>query len=226
MNEVESESKPTSVNPYTAGLNVTNTGTVEDAENNTVAFEIFHGHNKLLARKADAEWATFHISIFDEIKSKNLPEIEFQEVINSIVMEDSHWSWSNKSWHYSSTEYEWFFMIMQNQVQGICVIFHPKNSHLENGKIFYVEFVAVAPWNRNTKISARKFKKIGTLLLKQASEYAINSLELKPGFSLLSLPQSESYYESLGMVEVVHEKKDGMKFYEMTQSSCESWGKK
>lgn len=205
---------------FTAGLVKIGDGTLEKAGGSSVNFDIFQGINQILSKKADSEWGAFYTSLFESIdpSDKNL-----QSILNSILMQDFHWSWFNKSYQFNTTEYEWFFMIAEEKVQGICIIYHPKVSNLEAGEIFYVEYVAVAPWNRDTNISTKKFKRIGTILLKYASHYSINILSLKPGFSLHSLQQSESYYVSQGMIEVPSEGKSEMKYYEMSKARCEAW---
>ena len=107
-------------------------------------------------------------------------------------------------------------MLVKDVVQGICMIYHPKPSKLEEGDIFYVEYVSVAPWNRDSKIHERTFKGIGSILLKCALDYAIKTLKLKPGFSLHSLKQAENYYSNrLHMKKIANEEKDGMTFFEM-----------
>lgn len=210
-------------NIFTTGLSNVGTGELHSPTGPSVAYQILHGKNQVLAKKADTDWGIFHMNLFEQIKQINPSNDELEVIMNSIMMEDFHWNWFRKSFHYSNDEYEWFFMVAENKVQGICVIYHPKKSKLEDGDIFYVEYVAVAPWNRSNLITARKFQKIGTILLKQVCDFSINKLNLKPGLSLHSLPQSEPYYKAQGMTEVSTEAKDGMKYYEMTKETCEQW---
>ena len=84
-------------------------------------------------------------------------------------------------------------MFADSKPQGACLIFHPKDSIIDSGDIFYIEFLAVAPWNIDNPRAKREFKGIGSLIIKCILNFAVNTLQLKPGFSLRSLPQAKGY---------------------------------
>jgi hypothetical protein len=95
------------------------------------------------------------------------------------------------------------------------VIFHPKQSALASGDIFYVEFVAVAPWNRSCKIRDRDFRRVGKTLLRATLRFAVKTLKLRSGFCLHSLPGANGFYRSLEMVNVPKLNKDPLLYFEL-----------
>lgn len=204
------------------GLSEIQKGTLA-GQNASTTYTIIHGHCLQLALITDVDWMVFLTSLFNKVPVLQKTEAEKKEILDSIVMQDIHWSWFRKSAKFDTPEYEWFYITADKGVQGVCLIYHPKPSVLENGDIFYVEFVSVAPWNRTTKINDRQYEKIGTTLLKAASQFAVNQLNLKPGFSLHSLPQSETYYAHQGMTEIPGHEKENLKFFEMTKSTNDLW---
>lgn len=160
----------------------------------TVPYEIKHGWNPTLATQCDYQWSGFFTQLFETLQSLNKSEEEEAKILDSIQAGDIHWRWFNKTFCYKEDEYEWFFMVAEGEVQGACLIYHPKESKLEKGNIFYIEYLASAPWNRGSLINEKAFNGVGTILLKCAINYAINTLNLKPGFSLHSLHSAEGYY--------------------------------
>ena len=86
-----------------------------------------------------------------------------------------------------------------------CLIYHPKASVLDPGDIFYVKFVAVAPWNRTCDLRPREFRGLGEIILRAAQRFAVNELKLRPGFCLHSLPKAEGFYTKLKMVKVARQ---------------------
>ncbi len=204
------------------GLAEVNNGTLQ-GKSISSSYRILNGHCMYLANEADLSWAVFYSGLFNKIISMNKSLEETKEIANSIIMQDSHWNWLKKSAALCPPEYEWFYLVADDKIQAICLIYHPKGALIEAGNIFYIEYVAVAPWNRSSKLNDKIYEKIGTKLIRAASEYACQSLKLKPGFSLHSLPQSESYYLHLGMVEVPVQKKDNLKYYEMNEETNNKW---
>jgi hypothetical protein len=102
------------------------------------------------------------------------------------------------------------------------VIYHPKKSVLAPGDIFYVEYVAVAPWNRSCKIRDRQFRGAGTALISAALRFAVKTLKLRPGFCLHSLPGANGYYLSLKMVNVPEHNKEPLLYFELPPALAEN----
>jgi len=116
-------------------------------------------------------------------------------------LSDFHWNWSSKALKTTTDEYQWFYLEAENKIQGVCIIFHPKNSRIDSNEIFYIDYIAAAYRNRNRPNHNKRFSNVGKLLIAEAIKYSIQILELRPGFCLHSLPSAESYYRAIGMNE-------------------------
>ncbi len=185
-----------------------------------VEYSIEHGLSISSATACDQSWTHFKTEMLDYIDKQNYSEEKLSDVLSEIQSEDYHWSWVLKSHVCSTSEYEWFFLFADNQPQGACLIYHPKQSVLHLNNIFYVEFVAVAPWNRDNPFRPKTFKGVGSALIKNALTYAVNVLGLHKGFSLHSLPQACDYYLKLGMLNVKNNNKDGLEYFEMPEDTA------
>ncbi len=200
---------------FESSNSVIETGELLDNESNSFKYEIVHGWNITLSYSCDREWKAFYFGLFEFITEQNYTDEELAEVLSGIQLQDKHWDWFKKSYVYHSSEYEWFYLLAQDKPQGACVFYHPKESIIDAKNIFYVEYIAVAPWNRETPLTVRKFKGVGTILLKCALNYAVNELGLQCGFSLHSLPESKDYYEKVGMINFPERDKDRLVYFEM-----------
>jgi hypothetical protein len=183
-----------------------------------IEYSIEHGLNINSAIACDQSWDQFKLEMLDYIEQQNYSEEKLSEVLSGIQTEDYHWNWALKSHICSTTEYEWFFLFADNQPQGACLIYHPKKSTLHPNNIFYVEFVAVAPWNRSNPYKPKMFTGVGSVLIKSALNYAVNILGLYQGFSLHSLPQACDYYIKIGMLNDKNHNKDGLEYFEMPEA--------
>jgi hypothetical protein len=121
----------------------------------------------------------------------------FAERSDSI--EHSHWNWRNKQDRFESGFYRLVAIECAEETQGLmAVVDEPINSRLVNGQLVYVDFLETAPWNLVVAGSSRRFAGVGTALLLDAIR-----LSWERGSSgrvgLHSLPQSETFYERIGM---------------------------
>lgn len=181
-----------------------------------ISYKIFNGLDLALSQKADIQWGLFKLEKLLYIQD-NIPTDDQEEVIRSVIGEDNHWEWLNKSFYYMNKQgYDFFYFMMNDSVEGICITFRPKQSILSAGNIFYIDYLASAPWNRKTSLYDKKYNKIGSTMIAVVTEYLSFTHSLIPAFSLHSLPQATSYYEDiLGMVADSKEDKDDLKFYEI-----------
>jgi hypothetical protein len=182
-----------------------------------VPYKIVHGWDAKASLQCDAVWKAAWLELFEQIEQAESDETKQVEILESISTEDMHWRWFDKAIAFSSDEYEWFHLHADGKPQAACLIYHPKPSALETGDIFYVEFVAVAPWNRTCKIRPREFRGLGEIILRAAQCFAVNQLKLRPGFCLHSLPKAEPFYTKLQMVKMADRAKDSMNYFELPQ---------
>lgn len=198
------------------------TGKLLHKSGNQADYAIKHGWDIVTAVQCDEIWARSNIELFQYIEEQNFDDAELTEVLESIQTEDHHWDWFKKSYQFTGSEYEWFFLFCEDKPQGACLIYHPKNSALCGENIFYVEYLAVAPWNRDCLVRQREYKGVGSTLLKVALNYSVEKLGLIPGFSLHSLPQAKEYYEKLKMVNVKKMDKGPLLYFELPQHEAHS----
>jgi len=185
-----------------------------------VPFEIQVGWDLGKAHWCDKNWGVFNLSLLKFIKDKNYSDEDREKILESIQVDDSHWEWLKKALVYKTTEYVWLFLMADDAPQGACLIYHPKKSELEPGDIFYIEYIASAPWNRKNPMSPRRFNGIGSLLIKAAMTYATDELKLRQGFSLHALPRAASFYEKIGMKPFTDLDKDILRYFEMPQAAA------
>jgi hypothetical protein len=179
-----------------------------------------YGWNIVSSVACDEVWGRANIELFEYIDQQNFDDEDLDRVLNSIQIEDHHWDWFKKSIGCTGDEYEWFYLYADSKPQAACLIHHPKTSALEESDIFYVKFLAVAPWNRSCLIRERECLGVGSILLKSALNFAVNKLGLSPGFSLHSLPQASGYYEKIKMVNVEGENEGGLLYFELPNSEA------
>ena len=200
---------------------ISNGKLISNESDQAVDCELHKGLDIVKARLCDITWGTFNVALMQFIDQQKYTTEEHNKVLNQIQIDDGHWSWFKKSILLRSDEYVWFFLMAEKYPQGVCLIYHPKPSAFDLGDIFYIEFLAVAPWNRKNPMRPKKFKGVGTMLIHSAITYAIDVLKLKPGFSLHSLPKAVGYYADLGMKPFPSKDKDGLPYFEMPKEVTE-----
>ncbi|WP_458048826.1 hypothetical protein [Paraburkholderia strydomiana] len=202
---------------------VVKAGVIQRDDGGEVPFEVQAGWDLGKAHWCDKNWGIFNLSLMKFIKT-NYVEEKRKEVLESIQIDDSHWEWLKKAIHYRTSEYAWLFLMADDVPQGACLIYHPKQSELESGEIFYIEYIASAPWNRENPMSPRRYRGIGSLLIKAAMAYATDELKLRHGFSLHALPRATRFYEQIGMKPFAALDKDTLRYFEMPQATATQFG--
>ncbi|OEF10833.1 GNAT family N-acetyltransferase [Aliivibrio logei] len=192
-------------------------GIISDEQGNDCQFKIIHGWDSTIAALCDSSWGKFNMRILDYIYQAPISDKEKETLLETSQFEDHHWSWEKKHQCLYSEQYDWFFYTIDDIPQAACVVYHPKQSIKSNKNIFYIEFLAVAPWNRPNHIESQKFKGIGSSLLKNVIEYAKNQLGLIDGFSLHALPKAEGYYNKIGMIRFTQYDKGPLGYFEMPE---------
>lgn len=171
----------------------------------SVPYTVCNGLDLATILKLELDWGAEKAKIFAEL-IKEHPEVlddraQFQNLMDEYQLSDHHWSWLTKARHFGTQDYFWFFLIAEDKTQAACIIKHPKNSRIDDAGIFYIDYLAVAYWNRDREKYIRRFKGVGTALIKHAVKYSMEVLGYRPGFSLHSLPSAEGYYRQLKMDE-------------------------
>jgi len=194
-------------------------GEVTHVTKQRVAYKIVHGWDLKSSLECDTVWKQGWLALLKQIQQTEPDKAKQEEILASISTEDIHWDWFGKAVKYSTDGYEWFHLYADGIPQAACLIYHPEASALEPGDIFYVKFVAVAPWNRPCDLRPRKFGGLGKIILRAAQRFAVKELKLRPGFCLHSLPKAEVVYLKLKMVKVGgKEDAQSLPYYELPQA--------
>lgn len=190
-------------------------GQMTNCKKSEVDYSVHCGWDIVKALACDSEWGRFNVKLLAYIDENYVDEALKNEMLARSSLEDHHWDWFGKAANYKSNEYRWFFLYAEGLPQAACLVYYPKKSVLCEGNIFYIEYLAVAPWNRRNVISEKIFSGVGTLLLKHTVDYCRNNLNLVPGFSLHALPGAMTYYEKIGMLRRESMDKGPLAYYEM-----------
>lgn len=189
-------------------------------------YEVFQGLKPTLVLQLESEWSDEKRKVLRQLL-QDVPEVQndsnlFYEQIFLYGLADLQWSWLNKAAALTGDEYHWFFLRADSKIQAVCIIYHPKVSREDGERIFYIDYVASAYWNRSRPGYTKQFSSVGRILISHALHFATTTLGYRPGFCLHSLPTAESYYKRLGMVE--YEKdvtKENLRYYEAPQVIAE-----
>jgi hypothetical protein len=201
--------------PVSSGTPI-DTGGLKRSDGTSATYSLNEGWDLLIANQCDETWGIYNITLMRHIKNMSLGDDMLSEVLNSVQLDDSHWCWVDKSILKRGDEYRWFFLLADGKPQAACLIYHPKPSAAnEFASIFYIDYIAVAPWNRRNPMSPQIFKGLGRLMVSRLCDYAQAHLKLSRGMCLHSLPKAMSFYESLGMVRFPQYDKDGLPYYEL-----------
>lgn len=197
-------------------------GNLTHASGRCVPYKIIHGWDWKTSLMCDNLWKADFLKLLQQIEIAEPDEAKQYEILSSISTEDSHWNWFAKSVSLHSEEYEWFHIYAENKPQAACVIYHPNESALGPGNIFYIKYVAVAPWNRPCALRPREFQGLGKIILRAAQCFAVLNLHLRPGFCLHSLPRAEGFYIELNMVKVIgREDEQSLSYFELPQTCAD-----
>ncbi|EKS6313206.1 hypothetical protein RJO42_003212 [Enterobacter hormaechei] len=193
-------------------------GKLNRPDGSSVTYQTYIGWNIARANECDIQWGKFNIDLIDEISKRNYSKDELIAINEMVQLDDDHWNWLFKSAKYNTDEYKWFFLYADKKPQAACLIYFPKESLLSGNDIFYIEYLAVAPWNRMNPIADRIFLGVGTQMISDVMCYSHNILKLKPGCSLHSLNKAQKFYKKLGMLPIPAYDKPNLAFFEMPES--------
>lgn len=157
----------------------------------------------------DAQWAPllqrqYDLAIlhFFQLPSAEQTPEKWIETQGNHGVQDQHWDWRTKSMIASKSNRRIFSLLNASEVEAALMLLFGKNSR-EPGSpqpIVYVDYVAVAPWNRREIQHPQRFRRLGTVMLGVAVQTSIrNGHDGRCG--LHSLPQAEGFYRKIGMTD-------------------------
>ena len=197
-----------------------NGGTAFDSTRQPVDFELREGLDLLKVMQMQRDWMTDFYLIIDKFKFLN-PSASNKDIIQQCNVEDGMWNWVKKASVLNSDEYLWFSLERNASIESIIVIYHPKKSLLSGEDIFYVDFFAVAPWNRKSSVREPQYSGLGSLMLKLVGQHINSVYGYHEGFSLHSLPNALGFYTRIGMSDFgVDSSKENLHYLEMESSKA------
>lgn len=122
------------------------------------------------------------------------------EMLGSLGIQDQHWEWRSKCSHLNGAGYRFFSLLNGSEVEAAMVLLvgEPSRSHAQRLPVVYVDYVAVAPWNRKPLQDPPRFRNLGTLMLGAAVEVS-RTVGYQGRCGLHSLSQAEGFYRRIGM---------------------------
>jgi hypothetical protein len=172
-----------------------------------------------VAQRADRTWSTFCNALEAQKKERaeRMPRTEH-----------GHWNWE---WKLSETghllAYSGYAVEVDGDVQGLMLLRtagdYGRLTTQAQQPLVYVVYVQTAPWNDSRLVEQRRYRGVGTVLLRAAVELSFE-LEFKGRIGLHSLPQAESWSDKLEITCVGEDaNKERFKYYEMTPEQAHAF---
>lgn len=144
-----------------------------------------------------------------------------QKVPKAKWPQSGHWQWPDKVAECDLLGFETYCITSDGMTQAMMrVDIGSQESKLDGAAskpLVYVDYLEVAPWNQSFPGMPRRFQGAGTVLMTAAAALSFDQ-QFKGRVGLHSLPQSESFYQKMGMVDLgpdprVH---GSLRYFEMT----------
>jgi hypothetical protein len=137
---------------------------------------------------------------FFQLPAADRTEQRWLQIRGELAVQDHEWSWRTKCSSAPGTNRRVFALLNATDVEAAMLLLFGKNSRDPAGMvpIVYVDFLAVAPWNRKEFQDPQRFRSLGTVMLGAAVQLS-RSLGFDGRCGLHSLPQSEGFYHHIGM---------------------------
>jgi hypothetical protein len=188
---------------------------------------------RLLDREKDL---VVEATLFEEVTPETLIQVHIDwqpvrlEGLKRVIKEGGkvpehwHWDWSQKANKLRLLAYRCFGIECERQMQGLMMVSTiARRSRIANqaGKpVLYVEYIESAPWNLTGLVEQPRYSGVGIAFLEAAIQFSLSE-----GFggrlSLHSLPQSEPFYQRSMTDLGIDEKKEGLRYYEMTAEQAQ-----
>lgn len=135
---------------------------------------------------------------FFSLPEASRTEDKWIEILGNFGVEDSHWRWRAKCDVALATNRRILALVNDGDVEAAVCLFPGHKSRSNGLPLVYIDYIAVAPWNRKKIQVPPRFEKLGTVLLGAAI-----AMSMSVGFDgrcgLHSLRQAEGFYRRLGM---------------------------
>lgn len=138
---------------------------------------------------------------FFQLPESSRTDEEFQRLLGKFGAPDEHWKWRAKCTVVAGSNQKILGLVNGSDVEAAMLLHLGKLSRDPTPQpIVYIDYVAVAPFNRREIQIPQRFKHLGTVLLGAAVETSV-AMGRDGRCGLHSLPQSEGFYRHLGMTD-------------------------
>lgn len=166
--------------------------------------------------------------LFESIQQRHLTDVEeiwkpaWRVLLrwSGRVEQSSHWDWRAKLRSLRRRRHSRSFAVeCDGIVQGLMIVDLARRCRLESQRgeeLPYVDFVEVAPWNRDSWKPNRLYGSVGTVLIRAAIQLCLESGS-QGRLGLHSLPQADNFYRRLGMTDSGRDSDyDDLRYIELT----------
>lgn len=134
--------------------------------------------------------------------------------------QSSHWNWRAKLRSFRRRQRMRSLAVeCEGITQGLMIVDLSRRCRLgsQSGEpMVYVDYVEVAPWNRDVWKPHRMFGSVGTALFRAAVQLSLDS-GYQGRIGLHSLPQADNFYRRLGMTDLGSDDDyDKLRYFELT----------
>jgi len=148
----------------------------------------------------------------------------FQDKLGLFGAPDAHWDWTYKRNNMSGLSHRMYAVLDGESVEALMRVDLSKQSRLDKTPltpIVYVDYLAIAPWNRRPIQQPPRFNGLGTVLLGTAVSLS-NNEGMDGRCGLHSLIQAEGFYKGAGMTDLgADPAADGLKYFEFSPQAAE-----
>lgn len=158
-------------------------------------------------------WQPALIAVLQELARQGVPMTQWPQ--------SWHWDWRAKMAQVAGLlAFRGFSIICADITQGLMRVDlnrHAREATQRGKPLVYVDYLEVAPWNRNDLGKAGHYGGVGTALLTAAVELSRQE-DFKGRIGLHSLPQSDAFYrDHCGMTDLgADPQESGLRYFEMT----------
>ncbi len=138
--------------------------------------------------------------------------------------DDATWDWEAKLQSLDPDgRYEGCALVRGRQVQGLMLLESAlRRSRQTQRPLVYVEFLAVAPWNRRSPHAPQRFGHCGTALMEYAEHRSV-IMGLRGRLGLHSLPSAEIFYRRAGLRDFGADSQErGLRYFESPEPAIQS----
>ena len=197
-------------------------GSVLDLNNKEHTYCFVHNseNNVVPNYECKKTWKNFKLTLLKEVVDKNDP-ISLFDALEELCFHDFHWDWTKKYHEYNdSKRYDWFYLLIDGSIEAIALVSHPITSQFDGDNIFYIEYVAVAPWNRNSRHFIRKYSGLGSLFVRSICSYYNAIYNYRYGFALSAVPEAVGFYKKIGMTAIPELNEEGLLYFELDKDNA------